>query len=191
MSRAVFTSFFPHFLFYSYIISFSRIIVKSKMRLLPSKKGSRVEVFWLTPWTFRKYGFGTSRKHLITFLTFKFHFHNQSLVWVYLFLFSDLIVTPNGLNVKGLLKKSGRPGARTPAWCPPLQTLFQYCTVLFCISLFFYCSNPIFSALHPDRITLFPNVKPPGNAGARRWESWSFYLCFSAGSLLILPWGGV
>ena len=45
MSRAVFTSFFPHFLFYSYIISFSRIIVKSKMRLLPSKKGSRVEVF--------------------------------------------------------------------------------------------------------------------------------------------------
>jgi len=44
---------------------------------LPSKKGSRVEVFWLTPWTFRKYGFGTSRKHLITFLTFKFHFHNQ------------------------------------------------------------------------------------------------------------------
>ena len=78
MSRAVFTSFFPHFLFYSYIISFSRIIVKSKMRLLPSKKVSRVEVFWLTSWTFRKYGFGTSRKHLITFLTFKFHFHNRS-----------------------------------------------------------------------------------------------------------------
>ena len=50
---------------------------------LPSKKGSRKEVFWLTPWTFRKYGFGTSRKHLITFLTFKFHFHNQSLVWIY------------------------------------------------------------------------------------------------------------
>ena len=82
------------------------------------------------------------------------------------------------------------PGARTPAWCPPLQTLFQYCTVLFCISLFFYCSNPIFSALHPDRITLFPNVKPPGNAGARRWEIWSFYLCFSLGvCLFCLGWG--
>ena len=106
-------------------------------------------------------------------------------------LFSDLIVTPNGLNVKGLLKKSGRPGARTPAWCPPLQTLFQYCTVLFCISLFFYCSNPIFSALHPDRITLFPNVTPPGECRRQEVGELEFLFVLFVGGLLILLGVGV
>jgi len=78
----------------SYIIPWLASKVKGLLIFfLPSKKGSRVEVFWLTPWTFRKYGFGTSRKHLITFLTFKFHFHNQSLVWVY---YSFLSVTQEG-----------------------------------------------------------------------------------------------
>ena len=81
---SVFSSYFNLLSFSSYIIPWLVSNVKGLLIFfLPSKKVSRVEVFWLTPWAFRKYSFGTSRKHLITFLTFKFHFHNQSLVWVY------------------------------------------------------------------------------------------------------------
>ena len=82
------------------------------------------------------------------------------------------------------IKKSGRPGARTPAWCPPLQTLIQYCSVL---SL----SNPIFRVYTLIVSHYFQMSSPQGECRRQEVGDLEFLFVLFVEGLLILLGVGV